>query len=648
MIKKAIASNDENMLRKSLELARCIGLEKDINFIAGQQEFSSLKEFKQTRQAIRQCVYECNEKELKEWLDEIRVDHTSNKVSRSHLKLRSEDHSMNVLYKVTVPYLEKMVYLRQLLDGKIVPMYRKSYAKMKEQMEDEFDFRVHPMKHMLSEIKKEEALQMIIEEEKKAIINAGPVKPLTDDSELPMPTMRQIIDRGIIDTIATMDCRYIQQIIDFFDLFGVTNEKEQFNEKVCYRTIAIEELNKLVSMCEQKPTVLNVNVTKTIAKFILKGTYYVIPENRRNVTMKVYVDMFDKLGYHTCGPTSNIRLDHDLPQKFDPVAMTPRRKASYNYYHHQQETLNILEDVDSVPNSPLSPVRTELQINYDEHGVVSIDMSQLGQHYQSQQMHYVISLELNDPKEATATRLPHESRIIRLNLMKEDTCHYSYLCDLEKIDIQKERCILCVLSRVANPIDLDHHQFANLPPKTTFSNVFEQYEYQQQLGEEVTWEILAMGDPITIENNFNRQVAMFREFLGILPPPKEMHVTILAGRSLAPRDRSGKSDPFVIVEYKGKKMKTKCVKATLNPTFDVRSSVFKFRIEDGDPGVLYITCWDRDVLGPPSFMGEFYLPVQRAHTTEKWYKLCENEEYKEEGIVTGDLKLRVEFDYGMN
>jgi hypothetical protein len=45
-------------------------------------------------------------------------------------------------------------------------------------------------------------------------------------------------------------------------------------------------------------------------------------------------------------------------------------------------------------------------------------------------------------------------------------------------------------------------------------------------------------------------------------------------------------------------------------------------------------------------MGEFILPVQRASSTEKWYKLVDNEQLSD-GLVTGEIKLRVEFDYNL-
>lgn len=46
-----------------------------------------------------------------------------------------------------------------------------------------------------------------------------------------------------------------------------------------------------------------------------------------------------------------------------------------------------------------------------------------------------------------------------------------------------------------------------------------------------------------------------------------MHITVLEGRSLAPKDKSGLSDPYVKVQLGEQKKVTKAIPQTLDPTW---------------------------------------------------------------------------------
>jgi hypothetical protein len=524
LIRSAIAESDEVKLRKSLELARCIGMDKDFMFVTGQQEFNSLKEFKKLRTEIRQAIYECNEKDLGEWLEEIRSDSS---------KMKSEISPVSILYRESLPYYEKMVYLRQFLEGKLLPMHRRTCEELEQSKQKYSPTDVKQC--LLNEIGKEEALAMIIEEEKQAVLNAPPNGPLTEESELAMPTIRQMLDMKAVEALATLDSKYIQQIIDMFDMFGITDECAQFFQPDCYRQkaqLGLEDIQK--SSQTKKSDLGSASVIDMVLQFRLKGTYYSIPDNCRDVCMKVYVDIFDKLGYHSCGPSSLVKLDQhliDTQEEEQKAGLTPTKKKhmSYNYNFHQQDPVILQEDESYTP----SPNRAAMLFEYDQDGVISVDMRQLDQFYSCQEMHYVITIEIIDPKEKADTRLEHESRIIGLKMLYKENIHYKYICDLKHVNTKTERCILCVISRLANSVE-------DAQKKPEINNDFELYESQQQITDVAKWEILSIGNPIKLESSFSKQISSFRNFLGILDPPKEMIVTIISGRGLASRDRNGK------------------------------------------------------------------------------------------------------------
>ena len=86
-----------------------------------------------------------------------------------------------------------------------------------------------------------------------------------------------------------------------------------------------------------------------------------------------------------------------------------------------------------------------------------------------------------------------------------------------------------------------------------------------------------------------------------------MSVKIVSGENLAPKDHTGKSDPFVAVAVRGTVFKTEIRRQTLSPewndasstfTFDLRGFAQDFRFTDLE---LLVMDWDR--LGSNEFMG---------------------------------------------
>jgi len=123
-------------------------------------------------------------------------------------------------------------------------------------------------------------------------------------------------------------------------------------------------------------------------------------------------------------------------------------------------------------------------------------------------------------------------------------------------------------------------------------------------------------------------------------------VKVIAGRNLAPKDKTGFSDPYVVLKLMGtdikkkpKKHKTKIIKQTLNPVWNFE---IKLPVTDVKKEMLSFTCMDWDMLKKDDFMGEILLPLkeiqEKGNTIKDWFP-WETNEKKEE--VSGDVQLEI-------
>jgi len=77
-------------------------------------------------------------------------------------------------------------------------------------------------------------------------------------------------------------------------------------------------------------------------------------------------------------------------------------------------------------------------------------------------------------------------------------------------------------------------------------------------------------------------------------PPKALEVTIICARGLMNADVIGLSDPYTLIEIKGKpdvKHKTKVIDNNLNPVWNEQFKILNFDIGD----VLELSVWDKDM-----------------------------------------------------
>ncbi|OQN95619.1 hypothetical protein B0A48_18218 [Cryoendolithus antarcticus] len=85
-----------------------------------------------------------------------------------------------------------------------------------------------------------------------------------------------------------------------------------------------------------------------------------------------------------------------------------------------------------------------------------------------------------------------------------------------------------------------------------------------------------------------------------------LRVQVLKGRNLAPKDKSGTSDPFLVLTLGDAKEATSVVSKTLNPEWN---QTFELPITTADNALLEAVCWDKDRFRN-DYMGEFDLDLE--------------------------------------
>ncbi|KAJ7294164.1 hypothetical protein O6H91_Y274600 [Diphasiastrum complanatum] len=114
---------------------------------------------------------------------------------------------------------------------------------------------------------------------------------------------------------------------------------------------------------------------------------------------------------------------------------------------------------------------------------------------------------------------------------------------------------------------------------------------------------------------------------------RKLKVIVLEGRNLAPKDRTGKSDPYLRIQYGKVIRKTKAIAQTLNPTWN---ESFEFQ-EMSDEDYLKLKCYDQDFFTNDENMGIARINLQILEVgvaKDVWVPL--------EKIETGEIHLKIE------
>ncbi|KAL2033109.1 hypothetical protein VTO58DRAFT_106281 [Aureobasidium pullulans] len=121
-----------------------------------------------------------------------------------------------------------------------------------------------------------------------------------------------------------------------------------------------------------------------------------------------------------------------------------------------------------------------------------------------------------------------------------------------------------------------------------------------------------------------------------------LRVQVLEGRNLAPKDKNGTSDPYLVITLGDAREATSVIDKTLNPkwnqTFDLPISGISSLLLEG-------VCWDKDRFSK-DYMGEFDVALEDIFTNgqtaqePKWYKLESRKSGRKKSNASGEVLLK--------
>ncbi|KAF2762800.1 hypothetical protein EJ05DRAFT_491095 [Pseudovirgaria hyperparasitica] len=130
-----------------------------------------------------------------------------------------------------------------------------------------------------------------------------------------------------------------------------------------------------------------------------------------------------------------------------------------------------------------------------------------------------------------------------------------------------------------------------------------------------------------------------------------LRTTVIKARDLAAKDKSGTSDPYLVLTLGDAKEATPVISKTLNPEWN---QTFDLPIVGVQSLLLEAVCWDKDRFGK-DYMGEFDISLEEIFSseatiaevhertrpfTQKWYKLESRKTGKKKSVVTGEVLIQ--------
>ncbi|EJD45982.1 hypothetical protein AURDEDRAFT_113883 [Auricularia subglabra TFB-10046 SS5] len=125
----------------------------------------------------------------------------------------------------------------------------------------------------------------------------------------------------------------------------------------------------------------------------------------------------------------------------------------------------------------------------------------------------------------------------------------------------------------------------------------------------------AATSPLRLRNGRGARRAQLQPIQGEQPVVL-LRVRVLACKDILAKDKSGTSDPYVVVSLMRQRFQTPAVKRTLNPVYNAKDATFDFPIHASlieQLGVLELVLWDKDMLRK-DYIGEASVRV------EDWFK----------------------------
>jgi len=134
----------------------------------------------------------------------------------------------------------------------------------------------------------------------------------------------------------------------------------------------------------------------------------------------------------------------------------------------------------------------------------------------------------------------------------------------------------------------------------------------------------------------------------------KIRITVVEAQDLAPKDRNGRADPYIIVGLRKKEHKTKIMDSTLNPVWNKEDATFMMEVSEDDlndhDSQLKFTVWNKNRASRDDYMGEAAIPLQQLldaaeaiqtipKTIDQWMRL---ESEGKKSLVTGSIHIFLE------
>jgi phosphatidylserine decarboxylase len=125
-------------------------------------------------------------------------------------------------------------------------------------------------------------------------------------------------------------------------------------------------------------------------------------------------------------------------------------------------------------------------------------------------------------------------------------------------------------------------------------------------------------------------------------PGLVLRANVIKGRNLAAKDRSGTSDPYLVVSLGDAKEATPTINKTLNPEWN---TTLEMPVVGEQSLLLEATCWDKDRFGK-DYMGEFDVILEDVFqhgnpvAEPQWFPLESRRTGKKKSHVSGEIQIQ--------
>ncbi|KAF1829696.1 hypothetical protein BDW02DRAFT_573728 [Decorospora gaudefroyi] len=125
-------------------------------------------------------------------------------------------------------------------------------------------------------------------------------------------------------------------------------------------------------------------------------------------------------------------------------------------------------------------------------------------------------------------------------------------------------------------------------------------------------------------------------------PGLVLRANVIKGRNLAAKDRSGTSDPYLVLSLGDAKVTTPAINKQLNPEWN---TTLELPVVGEQSLLLEAVCWDKDRFGK-DYMGEFDVILEdqflngQAVQEPQWFPLQSRRSGKKKSVVSGEIQMQ--------